>query len=65
MKVCDCRNIDDSDPQWKIKVMADDFKCGLCQMRLMSSEDDFENLSESIAEASDTINDFLKQPGRK
>ena len=58
-KVCDCRNIYDSDANWKEKVMADDFKCGLCQMRLIHNDTgEDENLAD-IPSAESVLNDYL------
>lgn len=59
MKVCDCRNIYDTEPDWESKVMADDFKCGLCQMRLISKDSDYNNIINEIPDSSDTLDDFL------
>jgi hypothetical protein len=65
MKVCDCRNIYDTEPNWKSRVMADDFKCGLCQMRLLSHEDDDEENTDDIPDGSIVLEEFLKQANKK
>jgi hypothetical protein len=61
MIVCDCRNISDDEPNWEEKVMADNFKCGLCQMRLLMNEDEYEKSIEGIPDSLDALEQFLNK----
>jgi len=60
MIICTCRNISDETPDWKEKIMRDDFKCGQCQFRLMNDGVENTTALDEVAEGTDLVSQFLK-----
>lgn len=59
MIICTCRNISDEEEGWRDKIMKDDFKCGMCQMRILLEEEELEDI-DSIEVSGNTLEEYLK-----